>query len=121
MNTQMPGGEAPGGQMPGAPGGGAAGRGMPGAPGAPAPEKAGGTAIASLVLSVLGVFCGITAIIGIILGAVELNKIKRGESSQKGRGLAIAGVVIGAIVLTGSIILTLISLATGGFSFEVTT
>lgn len=106
----MPGAPIPGGGMPGG-----------GMPGAPVPEKASGLAIASLILSILGVLCGVTAIVGIILGAVELSKIKRGESSEKGRGLALAGVIIGAVVLALGIIFTIISLATGGFSFEITT
>lgn len=105
-----PGGTPPGGMPPG---------GMP--PGMPVQDKASGMAIASLVLSLLGILCGITAIIGIVLGVLELGKIKRGESSAKGKGLATAGIIIGAIVLALGVIFTLISIATGGFSFEVTT
>lgn len=83
---------------------------MPGAPTAPPypPESASGLAIASLVLSVSGFsFCGITAVVGIILGAVELGKIKRGESAPAGRNLALAGVIIGSVVLAVSIVLIL--------------
>jgi hypothetical protein len=55
------------------------------------PQQAGtnGMAIASLVVSF---FC---SIIGIILGIIALNQIK--QSGQGGRGLAIAGIVIGCV------------------------
>jgi hypothetical protein len=89
--------------------------------GMPVQDKASGMALASLILSIVGVFCGITAIVGIVLGVIELNRIKRGESSMKGKGMATAGIIIGAIVIALGIILTIISIATGGFSFEVTT
>lgn len=134
---QMPGPGAPGPQMPGGPAmpGGPGGPGMPGGPSGPGmppgggmggmppgsmqrPDKASGMAIASLVLSIFGCLCGITAIVGVILGLIELGRIKKGESSAKGRGLALAGVIIGIVVLALGLILTIISIATGGFNFE---
>jgi uncharacterized membrane protein len=66
---------------------------------------AGGTnslAVFSLVASVVGLLCGIGSIIGIVLGTVSLNQIKR--TGQQGRGLAIAGIVVGAASLVISII-----------------
>ncbi|MBE0429495.1 MAG: DUF4190 domain-containing protein [Thermoleophilia bacterium] len=129
MNTEMPRGSTPGpgtplpGQpMPGAPGG----PGMPvgGGPGAPGggmqvPDKAGGLAIASLVFSLVGLLCcGVASIAGIILGAVELGRINRGESSVKGRGLALAGIIIGAVVIGLWLLIAMISIVTGGFAFE---
>ena len=94
------------------------GPGMPG-PGMPPQDKASGMAIASLILSIAGLLCGITAIIGIVLGAIELSRINKGVSSPKGKGLALGGIIIGAIVLGLGLLLTIISIATGGFSFEV--
>lgn len=64
------------------------------------PPPATGTntfAIASLVSSVIGLLCGIGAIIGIALGIIALNQIK--QSPQSGRGLAIAGIAVGAVSL----------------------
>lgn len=111
----MPGVHMPGAPMPGGPAG------YPGSyPGAGAPpDKASGMATVSLVLSAFGVLCGITAIAGIVLGVIELNRIKRGESSPKGKGLAMAGVIVGAIIIGLSLIFTIIAIATGNFSFEV--
>lgn len=54
-----------------------------------------GLAIASLVTSLAGfATCGLTSIVGIILGVVSLNQIR--SSGQEGRGLALAGIWVGA-------------------------
>ena len=53
-------------------------------------------AVASLVLGIL--FCGIvTAILAVIFGNVALDKIATSNGTEKGRGLAIAGIVLGWI------------------------
>lgn len=55
-----------------------------------------------MVLSIVGIFgvCflpGIAlAISGLIMGIVELGRIRKGQSPSGGRGFAIAGCVIGA-------------------------
>lgn len=63
-------------------------------------------AIASLVVALAGIpllcLCGvggIAFIVAIVLGAIELSKIKKGESSRKGRGMALAAVIISAVGL----------------------
>jgi len=63
--------------------------------GAPAPPAPGtdGMAVAGFVLGLLGVTV-ITAILGIVFGAVALGRIRR--TAQGGKGLAIAGIVIGS-------------------------
>jgi len=68
-----------------------------------------GLAIASLVLGILG-FCtaGITSIIGLILGIVALNNIKRDPRLAGGKGMAVAGVVVSA-VLTPIILITVLA------------
>lgn len=53
--------------------------------------------IASLVLGLVGVplcFIFIPSLLGVIFGFVGLNQIKN-DPTQKGRGLAIAGIVLG--------------------------
>jgi len=50
-------------------------------------------AIGSLVASVIGLLCGIGSIIGIVLGFVALNQIKK--TGQAGHGLAMAGIAVG--------------------------
>jgi len=54
-------------------------------------------AIVSLVCSALGLTTGITAIAGVICGHLALGQISR--SGEQGRGLAIAGIVIGYAVI----------------------
>lgn len=78
-------------------------------PGAPSPlpttpveVKTSGMAITSLVLGVLG-FCGITAVVGLILGIVALVKINRSGGRLSGQGLAIAGICVSAFMLLFSI------------------
>ena len=76
----------------------------PGGYGAPM-APAGGTnplAIFSLVASCVGLLCGFGSIIGIVLGVIAMNQIKK--TGQQGRGLAIAGVAVGAISLVISVI-----------------
>jgi Domain of unknown function (DUF4190) len=91
----------------GMPGGYPGGYGMPGYPGgyglAPA-NSTNSLAIGSLVASILSlpmmVMCAIgllAAIVGIGLGVAALDQIKR--RGQSGKGLAIAGIVIGTVSL----------------------
>ena len=62
--------------------------------------KTSGLAIASLVLAVCGLFtCGITAILGLILGIVAICAISKRAGQLKGKGLAIAGIVTSAVTI----------------------
>lgn len=62
--------------------------------GYPANRGTNGLAIASLVTSLAGfATCGITSIVGIILGVVALNQIR--STGQEGRGFALSGIWIG--------------------------
>ena len=55
-------------------------------------------AITSLVLGILGLFtCGITSLVGLVLGIVGLVKINKSEGRLSGNGLAIAGIVTSGI------------------------
>jgi uncharacterized membrane protein len=85
------------------------------------PEKASGMAIAALVLSIIGVCCLIPAVVGLALGFIEMNKIKSGESSAKGYGLAKAAVIVGIIAIALSVLSTIYMISTGGFNFEFST
>lgn len=66
--------------------------------GYPTNRGTNGLAIASLVTSLAGLAtCGLTSIVGIILGVVALNQIR--SSGQEGRGFALAGIWIGVGVV----------------------
>ncbi len=60
-----------------------------------------GFAIASLVCSILGAlfFPIIGSILGIVFGAVALRQIRASDGRFQGRGLAIAGIIVGAVAL----------------------
>jgi hypothetical protein len=71
-----------------------------------------GLSIAALITGILGM-----SIIPIILGAVDLSRIKNGAASPKGRGLDIAGIVLGSIAIVVWIIISIVSVAVGFGSF----
>ncbi|GII98562.1 uncharacterized protein DUF4190 [Sediminihabitans luteus] len=96
---QAPYGQAPYGQAPYGQGQAPYGQqpvpGHYGYPYAPAKRPTSGLAIASMVTSIAGfVIYAIPAVVGLVLGIVALRQIKR--DGLEGRGMAIAGVVIGA-------------------------
>ncbi len=64
----------------------------------PPPTATNGWAAASLVLGVLWL-CGLGSIAAVICGLLGLDAIKRGGDRQAGKGLAIAGIVVGCVGL----------------------
>jgi hypothetical protein len=73
--------------------------------------KYNGFAIASMVLGILWIWW-IGSILAIIFGFVALSQIKASQGAQTGRGMAIAGLVLGFIGL-GSILFFLLIAAVG--------
>ncbi|MGW5451637.1 DUF4190 domain-containing protein [Nocardia sp. NPDC003979] len=66
--------------------------------GYPQPQGTNGLAIGALVSSLIGLCsCGVGSIVGIILGVMAINQIK--ERGGEGKGMAQAGIWIGAISL----------------------
>ncbi len=80
-----------------------------------------GTAIASLVLGVIGIFSfffclvgGVLAIPGAICGHMALGQIKRSNGLLRGRGMAIAGLITSyGTILIGLLILLVFGLIFG--------
>jgi prepilin-type processing-associated H-X9-DG protein len=70
-----------------------------------APAKTSGLAITSLVLGILGFFCGLPALPGLILGFVSLHKIKRSNGSLGGQGIALAGTIVSGVCLLLSLVM----------------
>jgi hypothetical protein len=71
-------------------------------PGYPAPPPATppgkGLALASLLCGIGGLLtCGLTALVGVILGILALVKIAKGAAT--GKGLAVAGLVVSGLVV----------------------
>ncbi|ORV25299.1 hypothetical protein AWB99_22755 [Mycolicibacterium confluentis] len=63
------------------------------------------TSAGGLVLTLLCCAFIVAPIVGIVLGVVALNQIK--TTGQPGRGLAIAGIVVGALTLLLALILVI--------------
>jgi hypothetical protein len=66
------------------------------------PPKTSGLAVASFVLSLVGIFFAglITGLLAVIFGAVAMNAISK-NPAVKGYGLAVAGLVIGILEIIG--------------------
>ena len=94
-------------------------------PGYPAPGGTGAQrsnnplAIASLVVSLVGLICCglgfIPGIVGIVLGVIANKQIA--ETGQNGAGMAKAGIIIGAVVVVLSIIWLIVGFASGSNNF----
>ena len=69
----------------------------------PTTDRTNGLAIAALVSSFF------VSILGIILGFVALNQIK--STGEQGRGLALAGIIIGFVAVGITILIIIISAA----------
>lgn len=72
--------------------------------------KTNALAVASLVLGIVWVYW-IGSALAVIFGAVAISQIDKSRGTQSGRGLAIAGLVLG---LVGLGILFIISVAAAG-------
>ena len=65
-----------------------------------APPKMSSMAVTSLVLGILGIVtCGLTALVGLILGLVAMAKVKSSGGTLRGGGLALAGTIVSGIFL----------------------
>ena len=65
----------------------------------PLQKSTNGFAIASLCCSLGGILVSFAPIVGIILGFVALDQIKKQPYRYEGKGMATAGVVIGFVVV----------------------
>jgi hypothetical protein len=65
-------------------------------------------AIVSLIAGILGIFCCIGSIVGIVCGSIGLNQIK--QTREEGYGLAVGGIVISVATLLLYFIVAMISM-----------
>jgi len=61
-------------------------------------RKSNGLALAALITGIVGFIIPLSTIIAIVLGAVALNQIKK-DPTLEGKGMALAGLLCGSIVL----------------------
>ena len=65
-----------------------------------ASAKTSGMAVTSLVLGCLGVLsCGVTSLVGVVLGIIALVRINKSKGELKGQGLALAGIIVSLVLL----------------------
>jgi hypothetical protein len=69
-------------------------------------------AIAGFIFGLLGFLTGFGAILGLVFSAIGLSRIKKNPKRFRGRGLAIAGLVLSIIVI-GIVLLILLLLLAG--------
>jgi hypothetical protein len=71
-----------------------------------------GLAIASLVCSLVGITaCGVPAIVGVILGHVARKQIRASGGRQTGEGLALAGLIVGYLLISLVMLVILVAVA----------
>jgi len=75
------------------------------------PARTSGMAVASLVLGLLWV-CGLGSLLAVVFGHFALSEIAKSQGQMTGRGMAIAGLILGYLGLAGSV-LPLLMTATG--------
>lgn len=77
----------------------------------PVASKTSGMALGSLVLGCLGlVSCGITSLVGLVLGIIALVRINKSKGELKGQALALAGIVVSLVILLVMPIVTALTL-----------
>lgn len=82
-----------------------------------------GMAVSSLVLGIVGLllaclaFGAVFGIVAVILGIMALGRVKRGVNG--GRGLAIAGIVTGALAILGGIVAGIVWVSLGSLGGDV--
>lgn len=74
-------------------------------------ERPGPMAIGALICGILSLLCSWIPVVGfvlsvaaIVLGIIEVKRIGRGEGSAKGKGMALAGIILGAVGIVFGII-----------------
>ncbi|MDQ3876169.1 MAG: DUF4190 domain-containing protein [Actinomycetota bacterium] len=80
------------------------------APAAPQAAATNGKAIASLIVGIL-LFGALGGIIALVLGYSAKNEIDRSGGAQSGRGLAVAGIVIGWLGVVSTVIAIIVVIA----------
>ena len=91
----------------------------PGASQAGAQTGTNGKAIAALVLGILWL-CWIGSILALVFGYSAKNEIDESGGAQQGRGMAIAGIVLGWVGV-GALLLYLLLWALGAATLELST
>jgi hypothetical protein len=71
---------------------------------APANRRTSGLALASIILALVGAFTVIGTVAAVVLGVAALIQIAARPDRVVGRGYALAGIVLGALMTTGTVL-----------------
>ena len=82
----------------------------PAYPAPPAIARVEGFAVASLVLGIVWVY-SIGSILAIVFGTVALRRIKESNGWRTGKGMAVAGLVLGLVGVAMVVVAIVVSLA----------
>lgn len=88
-------------------------------------KKVSGLAITALVLGILGVVVAwayawviplsfVLGIAALVIGIIVFNKLSSGTSNQKGRVMALLGIIFGSVTIVVSIIYVILALTHPG-------
>jgi hypothetical protein len=69
-----------------------------------ATPKTNGLAVAALVLGCLGFLCLLLGILAVIFGFVARSQIRKSNGTQKGDGMALAGIIVGGAFIVLQIV-----------------
>ncbi|MDN4607888.1 DUF4190 domain-containing protein [Sporosarcina highlanderae] len=77
-------------------------------------QQTNGMAVSSLVLGILGVVLNLIPLIPYLLGILAIVFGTMGKKVESGKGMAVAGTILGSIALVMKIIFWLFVIAIGG-------
>jgi len=80
-------------------------------------QQTNGMAISSLVLGILGVVLNLIPLLPYLLGILAIIFGVAGNKIQNGKGMAIAGIVLGSITLGMKVLFWLFILLVGGVNY----
>lgn len=64
------------------------------------PAKTSSLAVCSLIFGCIGLFtCGISSVVGLILGILAMSKVKKSNGALTGHGIALAGTIVSGVFL----------------------
>jgi hypothetical protein len=82
-------------------------------PPAPQTVRTSGFAIASMVLGIMGWFYAVPAILAVVFGHIAYSQIQSSNGWKTGRGMAIAGLVLGYIWIALYVLIFIVALSNG--------
>ncbi|MFC5602246.1 DUF4190 domain-containing protein [Sporosarcina koreensis] len=80
-------------------------------------QQTNGMAISSLVLGILGVVLNLIPVIPYLLGILAIIFGAAGNKIQNGKGMAVAGIVLGSITLAMKVFFWIFIILLGGINY----